>query len=273
MATLKNFIKGIKYFIRKINASKIGAFSAQTAFFMFLSFIPLILLFLNLSQKLGANAERLIYVSKNFAPDFLNAFIETYIPEILTAENRSMTIISALVLLWSGSKGLFSIIGGLNSVYGIKENRNYFVLRLTAMLYTALFILSLIVALVLFVFGAEISKIIYLILPNPTVIILIITSLRFFLGFLILGLFFTVIYHTLPCKSHSFSDQIPGAMIASAGWISYSLLFSSFIENFSNYSSLYGRLTATIVLLLWLYNCMYIMFVGAEINQILSIKI
>ena len=58
----------------------------------------------------------------------------------------------------------------------------------------------------------------------------------------------------------------PGAMIASVGWIAYSVLFAFYIDNFSNYAPLYGSLTAVILLMLWLYSCMYILFLGAEIN-------
>ena len=63
---------------------------------------------------------------------------------------------------------------------------------------------------------------------------------------------------------------MPGAMISATGWVSFSILFSFFIDNFSNYSKLYGSLAAVMVLLLWMYVCMYIMFIGAEINFILS---
>jgi len=86
-------------------------------------------------------------------------------------------------------------------------------------------------------------------------------------------LFFSIIYKTLPNGKMKFVDQIPGAVITSAGWVSFSILFSFFVDNFSNYANVYGSLSAIIILMLWLYICMYIMFIGAEINCILTAKV
>ena len=269
---MNGFIKSIKYFIRKANASKIGAFSAQTAFFMFLSLIPLIMLFMSLAIQLGASSELFSALGNDFTPSAVSAFFELYIDEIVTEEKRSMTIVSAVVLLWSASKGIFSIIGGLNSVYEVKEERNYFLVRFLAMIYTFAFVLILIIALAVMVFGKSLSELICSLLPNLTGLVYIISSLRFILGFLILVLFFSLLYKSLPGKPLRFIEQIPGATVTSAGWVSFSILFSFFVENFSNYANIYGSLTAIIVLLLWLYTCMYIMFIGAEINHILSAK-
>ncbi|MBQ8495292.1 MAG: YihY/virulence factor BrkB family protein, partial [Clostridia bacterium] len=40
-------------------------------------------------------------------------------------------------------------------------------------------------------------------------------------------------------------------------------------DNFANYSFIYGSLTAVVLLLLWLYACMVILLLGAEINAYL----
>ena len=38
------------------------------------------------------------------------------------------------------------------------------------------------------------------------------------------------------------------------------------LNNFSNFSLMYGSLTAIVLLMLWLYVCICILFLGAEIN-------
>ena len=43
-------------------------------------------------------------------------------------------------------------------------------------------------------------------------------------------------------------------------------MYAYYIENFGNYANVYGSLTAVVLLMLWLYFCMFIMLVGAEIN-------
>ncbi|MDE7298682.1 MAG: YihY/virulence factor BrkB family protein [Lachnospiraceae bacterium] len=90
------------------------------------------------------------------------------------------------------------------------------------------------------------------------------------MGFSLMILFFSLMYMTVPSRKSSFFAELPGAIITSAGWLGFSYLFSFYIDNFSNYSATYGSLTAVVLCMLWFYSCMYIMFIGAEINQVLS---
>ena len=220
---MKQTYKNIKYFSRKVSASRIGAYSAQTAFFMFLSMIPLIMLILSLIYRLGSPVELITKVADEFAPAAISSFAELYIDEIVENGKLSMTIVSAIILLWSASRGIFAIIGGLNSVYEIKESRNYFVIRFLAIFYTIAFIIMLIGALLLMVFGDSLNDLLCSLLPNLKGLVYIISSLRFIIGFIILILFFSILYKTLPNAKMKFIDQIPGAVITSAGWVSFSI--------------------------------------------------
>lgn len=270
---MNRLIKGIKYFGRKISASRISAYSAQTAYFMFLSLIPLIMLLLSLLQLFGDTGETVTQTISGVMPGVLGEFINYSINEIMSDGRLTLTIVSAALLLWSASRGVFSIIGGLNSVYEIKETRKYLWVRFLSIVYTLAFIVIVCSVLLIIVFGDSLINLVISFFPNLKGLVYIIASLRFILGFIILVLFFSIIYKSMPCKKMKFFDQIPGAVISSAGWVSFSILFSFYVDNFSNYANIYGSLTAIIVLMLWLYTCMYIMFIGAEINCILSSKV
>lgn len=269
---MRGFIKKIEYISRKANAHRVGAYSAQTAFFMFFSLVPLIMLMLSLMRLFFSDSDGLVAAANEYAPGVISDFLGSYLDEIMKVSKLSLTIVSAITLLWSASKGVFAIIGGLNSINEIKEERNYFFLRLLAIFYTVAFIVILVVALLLMVFGSTISDFLYETFPNITGLVYIVSSLRFIIGFVLLVMFFTLVYKALPSGKIKFLEQIPGAVISSAGWVSFSILFSFFIDNFSNYANIYGSLTAIIVLMLWMYVCMYIMFLGAEINLYLSSK-
>ncbi len=269
---MNSIFKSIRYISRKASASKINAYAAQTAFFMFLSLIPLVMLFLSLFRSFGPSESEILSITNNLSPNIVNSFIDMYIDEIKDDSRLSVTIVSGIILLWSASKGVFSIIGGLNSVYEIKETRNYFLVRLTAMFYTVAFVFMVVTALLLMVFGKHIILFFYSILPEIKGLVYIISSLRYVLLFVVMVLFFAVMYKALPSGKQKFSNQIPGAVITSAGWVIFSMFFSFFVDNFSNYANIYGSLSAIIVMMLWLYVCMYIMFLGAEINIIIATK-
>lgn len=270
---MQRLIKSIKYFLRKISASRISAYAAQTAYFMFLSLIPLIMLLLSMLQLFGDVGVAVTETISEVMPGILGEFINDFIVEIMSDGRLTMTILSALLLIWSASRGVFSIIGGLNSVYEIKESRKYVWVRFLSVLYTLAFVIIVCSVLLIMVFGDTLIDLANSFFPNLKGLVYIISSLRFILGFIILVLFFSIIYKSMPSNKMKFLDQIPGAVIAGAGWVSFSILFSFYVDNFSNYANVYGSLTAIIVLMLWLYTCMYIMFIGAEINCILSTKV
>ena len=45
----------------------------------------------------------------------------------------------------------------------------------------------------------------------------------------------------------------------------FSFFFSVFVENFSNYATLYGSLAAIVILMMWLYFCMFILLIGGQV--------
>ena len=62
------------------------------------------------------------------------------------------------------------------------------------------------------------------------------------------------------------SHNLAGAAFSAAGWVLFSFFFSIFVERFSDFS-LYGSLATLVILMFWLFSCMYIMFLGAEVSM------
>jgi membrane protein len=85
----------------------------------------------------------------------------------------------------------------------------------------------------------------------------------------VLTLIFWLLYTAVPHRRSRLKTrllrELPGAVIAAVGWVGFSLLYSFYIDRIGNFS-LYGSLTAVVLAMLWLYFCLYILFLGAEIN-------
>ena len=62
-------------------------------------------------------------------------------------------------------------------------------------------------------------------------------------------------------------EILPGALFSSAAWLVLSFFFSMYFDNFSFFSTMYGGLTSILLTLFWLYFCMMMLFIGAEINH------
>ena len=72
-------------------------------------------------------------------------------------------------------------------------------------------------------------------------------------------------YKFLPNRKATLKSQLPGAVISAVAWSVFSLIFSIYLEYF-NVSNMYGSLTTLIMIMLWVYFCMFIVLLGAEIN-------
>ena len=57
-----------------------------------------------------------------------------------------------------------------------------------------------------------------------------------------------------------------GSILATVVWLSASVAFSYYLQNFANYDATYGSLGAVIGLMMWTWISVIILIVGAEIN-------
>ena len=60
-----------------------------------------------------------------------------------------------------------------------------------------------------------------------------------------------------------------GVGISLAAWMVLSLAFSYYVENFANYSVLYGSIATIVVVLLWLYMSGTVLIMGAEYSAVI----
>ena len=65
---------------------------------------------------------------------------------------------------------------------------------------------------------------------------------------------------------HAGYDCVPGTLMALAAWMGLSFLYSLYVENFADYSVLYGSIGTIIVVLIWLYMSAIVLIMGAELN-------
>ena len=160
---------------------------------------------------------------------------------------------------------MMGIERGLNRIINCSKRRNYVISRLINSGYTVVFILVCIMSLVLMVFGTSLQRLLLRYLPILEHIAPYLLSIRALIALAILIVFFMGLYTFLPFESWSFSDS--GALFSTAGWIVCSYGFSIYFNHFKRFSYMYGDLAAIVILMLWLYFCICILFLGAEVNQ------
>ena len=92
-------------------------------------------------------------------------------------------------------------------------------------------------------------------------------DLRFWLLLTVQTAIFTAMFLALPNLRSRLRDALPGALLASAGWLTFSNLYSVYVERFAHLGNVYGSVYAVALSMLWLYCCMSIVFYGGVLNR------
>ena len=259
-------------FIKKIGDDDIFALGAQLAYYMVLSFIPFLMFLMTLVGFSHLNSDVVLNLLSNVMPTEAFNLIQSTVIEIVDREQTGLLWISIALAIWVSSSGFKAVIKGLNKAYGVKETRSYIKLKLISMIYTILLALIVIATLFLFVFGDVIGDFFIKVLEHPEVIYYIWNMLRYVVVILIMVLFFMFLYNATPCVRLGWLEVIPGAVITTLGWISISYIFAYYVNNFSNYSRLYGSLGAVFMFMTWMFITSMILILGGEINAVLAEK-
>lgn len=252
-------------FMDRISSDHVSAYAAQAAYFLILSFIPFVLFLTTFIRYTPLTYNLVRDAIIGFVPNNLQSFLLGILGDVYM-RSSAIAPITAVIALWSAGKGMQSITNGLNTIYHVKETRNWLITRIYSVIYTMLFVISLIVSLTLLVLGTRIQAAIAKHFPFIGDILGRIIGARTLLVFAVLFFVFLFLYKVLPNRKATFKSQIPGAFITAVAWSVFSYGFSIYFELVPNFSNMYGNLAAIIMVMLWLYGCMNLVLYGAETN-------
>lgn len=255
-----------------LSGKHIGIHAAGAGYFIVLSVFPLLVLILSLLRYTGLQVQTLTDLVSGFVPQALMPSAKRLILSTYRNTSGAVVSLSAITGLWSASRGIYGLLTGLNAIYNVKENRGYIYTRGISVFYTFLFLLMLLATLVLNVFGTTLLQ--WLPLENLTLVQFLweVVDWRFILMLLLQTGLFSAMFMALPNRKTTFRQSLPGAVLASVGWLVFSDLFSIYVENFSGYANIFGSVYAVALSMLWLYFCISIVFYGGALNRFLMAR-
>lgn len=254
---------------RRVAGLHIPVYAANACYFIVLAVFPALLLLLGLLQYTPLEVERLGEMLQGVLPEVLLEPAEELI--LITYDNASGAALglSAFTALWSASRGIYGLLTGLNAIYDVREDRGYIRTRLISVVYTFAFLLVLLLTLGLHVFSTGLLRLLQSASSPFLGFLLNLVDLRFFLLLFVQTSIFTLMFMVLPNRPNRFWDSLPGALLASLGWLIFSDLYSIYVERFAGLASVYGSVYAVALSMLWLYCCVSIMFYGGALNRYL----
>ena len=256
---------------RRFSEDKVTVYGAQASFFLMVSLGPFSIALAAMIQFfLPGNQWETFQAVLEYVPEQVSQVAQIGINEIFTSSAPSIISISIILAIWSASKGVLSLERCMHAIYRYDERHNYLFVRLRSMFYTLVLLIAIVFALAFLVFGNTIQAILAKHFPVFARLSVLIVALRALISICILIFAFSAIYEVLTGKKRRFTDVLPGVLFATIGWVLFSVIYAYYIANFSNYTVIYGALGAFTLFMLWIYFCILILLIGAEINVFLE---
>lgn len=250
------------WFIDRVTRDRIDSAAAHSAFFLITSFLPFVAFLLTLMQRIHfSSGVSVIEAALDMLPEVFSMALGEIIPSPIKASG--VLPVAVIAAVWSSSMGMVAIIKGLDHIYEVEQPRNYVLLRIMAVVYVVMLAVVLIAAAVLMVFGTTIYRAIQ---DRWPIVAALLINFKSLVSFVMLFIFFTLLYSFVPRRRVKLRHNLLGAVFGAGGWVLFSYFFSLFVENFSDFS-IYGSLATLVIMMFWLFSCMYILFLGGEVSM------
>ena len=274
--TLKTIIEHVEHFIKKCNLNNIPALSGQSAFFILLSIVPLILfVFAIYSILTGKSSDSISLpdVSLINGDEFryLRILVQ-YVEDSIRSSGSDTVIITAVVTLWSAGRGAYCATEGIARIYQIPNKRFWLFKRIFAMGYTVVLMLMMLVCVLVMVVNFIVTGLFTRVLNLSWLRWPLIFLSYLLLGGLIMLLMALAVKLFLRKKIknkryYSMRSLLPGMALIVIAWNAVTIGVMLYIRYFST-SSLYGSLGTLFILMLWVYMMMFILLLGVQLNYI-----
>ena len=269
-------IEHVRNFLQKSYQNNIPALSGQSAFFILLSIVPLLLFVFSLYSILTGNDPESISLPEELKgiEDESNILLILfrYVENSIIQSSSGTTIVTAVMALWSAGKGIYCVTEGISRVYQIPNKRFWVFKRLSAMLYTVVLMLMMLVCIAVMVANFFLAGILMELWHEAFVRWLMIV-----LSYLLFGVLLTLLlslgvklylWRRLDNKRYySMRALFPGIFLTVIAWNVLTIGVMLYIRYFST-ASIYGSLGTVFVLMVWLYFMAYILLYGIQLNYI-----
>lgn len=260
----RRLIGAIGSFIEDDMASYAAALSYQVFFslFPFLLFLIALLGWL----RIPGFFDWLLSQAQLVLPEQAAGVVQQAVGQLRDQTGGGLISFGIAVAVWSASAALRMTTTALNIAYDAHEDRPVWKTYPLSIVYTVLLAGIIIVSMALMLIGPQIMEWLAQQIGLDSVFVALWGWLRIPVAVLLLIAVVALIYYQLPNVEQPFLFITPGSVLAVVVWIVASLGFSYYVQNFANYSAIYGSLGAIIVLLFYFYISAAVLLFGAEVN-------
>lgn len=255
-------------------AHDVGKNGAALAYYLLFAVFPLMIFVSNLLGLLNLDVLAVTRLLGQVLPKDIVSLLEAYLEYVNQSSSRSMLWFSLVFSVWFPFRAVKGLMKDVRRAYGLSKPRHPLKYTLRQLIYTVVLLAVMVLTLAVSILGQRVLMFIVNLLPADILpvsqfLLLLWHYLRFGLVALLMYAALRRLYALSLDSRQSPVHSMPGIITAMIVWLIVSMVFSFYVENFANYSIIYGTLGTVIVLLIWLYLTAVILIMGAELNAAL----
>jgi membrane protein len=249
------------------------AIAKASAYSSILTFFPALLVIGSVLGN-GSNTRRLYSREISYALErILPAGFSTVQAYLRGNAGRSVGLLvtSTLLTVWLGSGVMVSWMEGFRRCYELPKIWGLVKERIVAFSLVILAGIPLVFSTILVAFGSEIETTVLLNINHEIgyYVLLMWKIVRWMIAILTSVAVIALIYHNAVPRTQPWHSVLPGATLATVMWFFVTALFGWYLQNYADYSVIYGSLGVAIALLVWMYLISLVILIGAEFNAML----
>ena len=269
---LRTIIRFVKNVVALYMSNDIPIYAASSSFFLIISSIPLfMLIFSTISYIPQVSIDDAIENITLLFPNlpYITQIVNHTLSIAKDLSRSNVIYINIITALITGSTCLFAFIVGIRKIHDIDYTSNYALLKVLTIVNMFILYLSVIVTFILLILGGMIIELVRMYIPFDIEIIDQILSYKYLVSSISLIILTMSLYTTTTNFERRFFKNIYGAVFTTFAWIFVSNLFSVYFTRFPMSTSTYGSLTGIMIVLLWIFICINIVFIGACVNEVI----
>lgn len=242
------------------------AISALMALFPFLIFATTLASFLG-AQAFADTAVHLVF---DTWPEQIAEPIAREVLNVLTVQRTDLLTYGVVLAAFFASNGIEALRTSLNRAYRVPENRGIIYRRVQSLVFVLIGSAVFFAISVLLVFAPLLARLAEARFEWITPYMGTITFWRYTVAAAVIIGGLIAVHVWLPAGRRTFMSILPGIAFTLVAWFVGSIVFATYIDNFSSYASTYAGLASIMIAVVFLYILSAIFILGGELNAAIS---
>lgn len=249
--------------------------AAQAAFYFSFALFPFIFFLVSLFGLILESTDylkaELFSYLRQIMPSSVFILVRNTVNEVIENSSTGKLALSLIATLWSASSGVDAVRSALNAIYGLRERRNWFWLKLQSIILTIVVTILAGVGLTIVFYGWQLFERLSESAGYPITSPLALVAVQWISILIVMLLVCEFIYNFMPdFRKFRWIWLTAGSLVSIVLWLLLTSGFRLYLHYFNNYDRTYGSLGAVIIMLLWLYLTAMVVMIGGAINAVLN---